>query len=160
MKNTAQASALRVSPLFSPAWTRRRNSTFCSQEQAPLAPAQRALVCKTAQWGDSGKRSAHLYHLKYSDARLKENLPCSMRRVCPREPRHSRCLFVVRQPPRVHWLAPQRKNSTRQFSRSPARPLEFGCGGEPGPSEPLQEYPLGPRDKTRRDAASSCCRSL
>ena len=31
LKNTALARALRDSPLFNPAWTRRRNSTFCSQ---------------------------------------------------------------------------------------------------------------------------------
>src|SRR6218665_3132157 len=33
LKNTARASALRASPLFSPACTRRRNSTLCSQSR-------------------------------------------------------------------------------------------------------------------------------
>jgi hypothetical protein len=36
LKNTARASALRASPLFSPACTRRRSSTLCSR-RLPLA---------------------------------------------------------------------------------------------------------------------------
>jgi hypothetical protein len=70
-------------------------------------------------------------------------------RVRPREPRRSRCPFFVRQPPRAHWLTPRKKNSTRPFPRSPVRPLEFGCGDEPGPSEQLREYPHGPRAPLR-----------